>query len=106
MEQYKVSCANCGDDIALVYATDKALTDWCDLHYTCYSDGKNWHGCMAVNISPIDSSLGFECSCGQDTRDFRANNTLPQNILDKLIEKSSVGKAFGKPSSKFKVTKI
>lgn len=106
MRKYQILCDNCGDSVAFIYATDESLTDWCDLHYTCFNDGKYWHGCMSVNISPIDQSLGFECSCGQDTRDFRANNTLPNNVLIKIIERNSKGREFNKKDSKFKVIKL
>ena len=85
-KQYEVKC-KCGNDIAVLWAKDETLTEWCDLHYLCEHNKKTWKGCMAVNISPIDLTLGFECTCGNDTRDFSANTTLsPKDKENKIKE--------------------
>lgn len=60
-----------------------------------------WQGALTVNISPIDGTLGFECACGVDTRDFRANMTLPSEIRQAKIAITSQGREFGKGNSKF-----
>lgn len=58
-----------------------------------------WYGCATVNISPIDQELGFECFCGNDTRDFRTSATLPSSkIYAKLARR-----AFGKMNSGYLV---
>lgn len=131
MKKYVVTCSQCSAVMAHVHAPDKSLTDWCDLHYLTqtkteeyeveYSEinkkGKEvlktrketrifWHGCMAVNISPIDQSLGFECTCGQDTRDFRANTTLPSKEKEKWVKKTQIGRKFGETNSQFKVKEM
>lgn len=105
MEKYEIICAICKSKIAELYATDVTLTDWCDLHYFCEHDSKEWKGCMAVNISPIDGKLGFECTCGNDTRDFRANTTLKPKDLAAKIKETEVGREFTK-DSKFLVRKV
>lgn len=102
-KKYKVKCSNCNSDIAELYAKDDTLTEWYDLHYLCEHDDKDWSGCMAVNISPIDGKLGFECACGNDTRDFRANSTLKTKDLNKKLEQTQKGKEFGKIDSQFKI---
>ena len=103
--KYIITCANCGNPVAEVYAKDKTLSDYCNLHTISETDGEHWFGCFALNLSPIDGSIGIECSCGQDTRDFRANNTLPQSKLNYMIEKTSQGRNFGVIGAKYKVTK-
>jgi hypothetical protein len=106
LKQYKVFCKNCDAQVGTIHASNKYLDDWANLHYYCEAkkDANGFHewvGCMAVNISPIDQKLGFECSCGQDTRDFRANTTIPPAILNNLIEENMKGRDFGKVNSKF-----
>jgi len=63
--------------------------------------GGHWEGALGVNISPIDERLGLECCCGIDTRDFRANMTLEEDVRKRIIEKNSRGKEFGKNDSAF-----
>jgi len=106
MKPYKIVCGDCGSDIAYIYATDEKLTDWCDLHYTCIKIKNHWNGCMTVNISPIDGTIGFECSCGNDTRDYRANSTLPPHIIKEIWDKNLQGREFGTKQSKFKAIKL
>lgn len=106
MDYYEVSCRKCGEVQGYCWATDKTLKDWCDFHYVQWSDGQSWHGCFTPHISPITQELCFECSCGNDTRDFRANMTLPEKRSIELEEKNSVGRAFGKSDSKFIARKI
>lgn len=102
-KKYKVQCSNCGADIAELYAKDATLSEWYDLHYLCEHNKLKWSGCLAVNISPIDGRLGFECACGNDTRDFRSNTTLKSKDLVKKLEETEKGKDFGKVDSQFKV---
>lgn len=65
-----------------------------------------WEGALAINISPIDGKLGIECACGQDTRDFRANATLPDEERAKLVKRSMQGRELGKQDSKFRASPI
>lgn len=132
--RYLVTCKDCSAEIAYVYAVDEELTDWCDVHYTCATkeesykvkehytevkDGKNvektrlvdairyfWHGAFATHISPVDGHLGFECTCGNDTRDFRANTTLPAKVAEQMAKDNLKGRAFNKWNSKFKVKEV
>jgi len=53
-----------------------------------------WFGCATVNLSPIDQKLGFECFCGNDTRDFRSSATLPPNEIHARLRKREFGKAY------------
>jgi len=98
---YSVSCVNCGEKMANVWATNGKLVEWCDLHYINWYDEKSWHGCLTVNISPIDGLLGFECACGEDTRDFRGKNALPPIQRQLKIEYSMKHRNFEHPHSKF-----
>ena len=105
MKKYEIYCRECGDLIAYVNADNEQLDNWCNLHYVSEArlgfeyqnfsiDGKlkkkkvkigEWRGCMGLQISPIDEKLGFECSCGNDTRDFRIKNNLTGlQLKDKL----------------------
>ena len=101
MRPYEVSCGKCKATVAYCYATDPSLSDWCDLHYVCEHDGKRWYGARTVNISPVDGKLSFECCCGNDTRDFRANRQLPEKITRRIEEKNRVGRELGKHNSRF-----
>lgn len=103
MKKYKVVCGKCGEDIAELWATSPKLEDWCDLHYLSWHDLNDWHGCIAVNISPLDQTLGFECACGNDTRDFRLGicNIKGKELRDKISE-TMQGRDFGRKDSKFK----
>jgi len=162
MSRYKITCKNCNETMGYCWATDKTLTDWCDLHYVSWAEeheiesdieekcpkcngwgevmnpkfnpeitnsikqklscvkckGKKkvkkkikdhehlWHGCYGSHISPVTEQLCFECTCGQDTRDFRANMTLPALKAFEIEEKNKVGREFGKSNSKFKASKV
>jgi len=106
MKKYAVICKDCKSTLAFLYATDKSLEDWCDLHYVCEHDNLKWSGCMAVNISPVDGYLGFECTCGNDTRDFRANTTLPPQQAFEVAESNLKGREFNKRDSKFLVKEV
>lgn len=99
--QYEIICNNCNNVVANCWSSDGSLSDYFDLHYVCENNGKNWRGAMSLNISPIDGKLGIECACGQDTRDFRANNTLPLKEKNQRIIEGLKGREFGKGNSKF-----
>lgn len=102
-KHYYIYCRNCEARIATLYAKDRSIgTDWCDLHYQSKavvdkvkSDDKgvavggHWEGCFSVNIEPKTGRLGFECACGNDTR-----------------QPDAKGKEFGKRGSKFIVREI
>lgn len=98
---FTVYCKNCGSKVATVWATDETLTDWCDLHYYTLLTPTGWAGCLAVNDSPIDGRLGFECACGMDTRDYRVNKSLPPIAKQFMIEQNEKQRPFDKPSSGF-----
>lgn len=101
MKRYKITCKNCGETLGFCWATDSTLKDFCDFHYVSWSDGIEWHGCLTPHISPITEQLCLECCCGQDTRDFRANMTLPGKIAYEKEELCKIGRDFGKALSKF-----
>lgn len=105
--KYKIMCTNCKEHVADVAADNSNLDNWCDLHYisTSYIDKNgagHWKGALSINISPIDGKIGIECCCGADTRDFRANSTLPGKVVKRKIEECSKGREFGNKDSKFK----
>jgi hypothetical protein len=106
MQAYKIVCKRCGEVVGLVYATDKYMSDWCDLHYVTRTDGKFWYGTRAINISPVDDKVGIECSCGNDTRDFRANTTMNPADALKIAESNMKGRDFGKKNSRFFLKEI
>ena len=99
VSSFEITCKSCQEVLAYVYADDATLLNWHATYYVSSYDATRWYGCMAVNVSPIDSALGFECACGVDTRDFRANrNTLlKQRTQDNLEQRT-----FGKSKSAFK----
>lgn len=124
LKQFDIVCNNCDSLLGKCYASDESLSDWVDLHYYCKSilvlqkretgeidkkgkkvletiEASYWQGALAVNISPIDQKLGFECACGEDTRDFRANQSLPDIVKVKKIKESSKGRSFNEKDSKF-----
>lgn len=105
MEQYHIVCTVCKSKVAQLYSADETMSNFCDLHYICETDGQKWFGAFTLNLSPIDGILGIECACGNDTRDFRANKTLSPKQISKIESVNSVGRIFGKPDSKFKLVK-
>lgn len=100
-KRFNINCVRCGEKVAYCWAFNEALEGWCDLHYICWYDRKSWHGAMALNVSPLDESLGFECACGEDTRDFRGNKNMPPIQKRLMIEYTMTHKEFGKKTSKF-----
>lgn len=102
-KQYEIFCKKCKAKVAEVFARNKKLEDWFDLHYYSWHDKKNWHGAVGLNISPIDQSVGFECACGNDARDFRANQTMRGKQLADKINETVDGREWGKRNSKFKL---
>jgi len=91
-KKFFINCTRCGEKVGYCWANNEALEEWVDLHYICWYDKKSWHGAMAVNVSRIDGSLGFECACGEDTRDFRGNRTLPPIQKQLMIEYTMVAR--------------
>lgn len=103
MKQYTIICKNCDEIQGYCYASNSNLEDFCDFHYVSWTDGVQWFGCFTPNISPITQQLTLECACGQDTRDFRANQTLATKTVIELEEKAKEGREFGTNESKFNV---
>lgn len=101
-----ISCKNCSQVQGFVWATDDALSDWCDFHYFQWTDGNEWFGCLTPNVSVIDGRLGLECTCGFDTRDFRANMTLPVKVAMDVEKSNEKGRRFGVVDSKFDVKNV
>ncbi len=106
MNRYEIKCAKCGAVQGYCWATDATLKDFCDFHYVQWTDGNEWFGNLTPNISPIDGSLGLECTCSNDTRDFRANQTMSLLQSIKIEESNREGREFSKPGAKFTVHKI
>ena len=106
LNRYEITCGSCGEVQGYCWASDETLTDWCDFHYVQWTNGKEWKGCLTPQISPIDESLCLECACGLDSRDFRANMTLPSIVASEKESSNKVGREFGKINSKFKVEKV
>lgn len=104
LKKYTIRCSTCGEKVAYCWAKNDKLEGWCDLHYICWYDKETWYGAMAVNVSPIDNRIGFECACGEDTRDYRANRTLPPIQKRLMTEYSQKHRDFGSPNSKFIAT--
>lgn len=103
LNRYEISCKNCGEIQGYCYASDSSLSDFCDFHYTNWTDGELWYGCLTPNISPVDQKLTLECTCGQDTRDFRANMTLSAKKAIEIERQNKIGRDYDDPKSKFKV---
>lgn len=103
MTKFKLYCTYCGELVGECYATDNTLKDFCDFHYVSTHNGEYWQGVLGVNMSPIDGMIGIECCCGNDTRDFRANNTLDPNAKKQKMLETSIGREYGKKTSGYKV---
>lgn len=106
MKRYEIYCGNCGDVQGYLWAKDETLTDWCDFHYAQWTDGSQWHGCFTPHISPITEQLCLECTCGNDTRDFRANMTINGKVANMIEESNKEGRNFGERGSKFKIREV
>jgi hypothetical protein len=106
MQRYEVVCTNCGELQGVLWATDPSLRDWCDFHYIQWSDGVKWHGCFTPHISPITQELLFECCCGNDTRDFRANMTMNRKRAEEIEKENAIGRKLNRSDSKFIVRKF
>lgn len=106
MKRHKVDCINCGETQGYCWATDQTLKDWCDFHYTNWSDGNKWYGCIGPHVSPITEQLHLECACGQDTRDFRANMNMDPKKAHAIEKENQKGREFGRSDSKFKVSVV
>lgn len=103
MQHYQITCNDCKEILGYVWATSPRLESWCDFHYYNWTDGEQWKGCLTPNISPIDGYLTIECTCGNDSRDFRANMSISYKQALKIEEKNKVGRKFGEKNSKFKL---
>lgn len=127
-KKYKITCANCGALIGFVHADNEKLDGWCNFHYTTelkevefieYKKVKvktkkgfdivtkkvktkkpQWIGCFTPNISPTDGKLGFECTCGQDTRDCRSMISANPKMAE-ISKQRLEGREFGQINSKF-----
>ncbi len=106
MKRYEIACARCGQVQGYCWASNAKLEDWFDFHYVQWTDGNEWFGNLTPNISPISEFLGLECTCGQDTRDFRANQTLSLRRSVQIEESNKEGREFNKKGSKFTVTEV
>lgn len=106
LKRYEISCSVCGQVQGYCWATSPDLHDWCDFHYTQWTDGKQWFGCLTPNVSPITGQLGLECCCGNDTRDFRANVALPIREAVKKEDSNKEGREFNTKASKFTVRRV
>lgn len=106
MQRYKITCQNCGQIMGWCWATDETLRDWCDFHYAQWTDGESWYGCFTPHVSPVSEQLCFECTCGQDTRDFRPNVLLPSRKSLNLERRNAIGRDLGQPNSKFKANVV
>lgn len=100
-KKYYIICRRCSEKTAYVWADNEALEGWCDLHYLCSYDKVAWYGAMAINVSPIDGKIGIECTCGEDTRDFRVNKTMPPIQKELMISYSQKHRGFGKNTSAY-----
>lgn len=103
LKHYEIVCRKCKETQGFCWASDASLVDWCDFHYVQWTRGDQWRGCFTPHISPITQQLCFECCCGQDTRDFRANMKLSQRIAENKERANSIGREFNQPNSKFLV---
>lgn len=100
-KRYYIYCTRCQEKIAYVWAKNEKLEEWCDLHYLCSHDRETWYGALAINVSPIDGKIGIECACGEDTRDYRANRSMPPIQKQLMIEYSQKHRKFGDANSTF-----
>lgn len=105
-KRYKVVCNKCNRPQGYLYADSPKLNDWFDFHYVQWHYGKYWYGCFSPHISPITEKLHFECACGQDTRDFRANRSMPGPLAYEKELENRKGRDFGKADSKFRLEEI
>lgn len=103
LQRFEITCNNCGQIQGYCYAKDATLDDFCDFHYVNWTDGKQWYGCLTPNISPITQQLTLECTCGYDTRDFRANQTLSGKVAEQMEKDNREGREFNRRDSKFGV---
>lgn len=106
MKRYELYCRSCGAIQGYCWATTPKLEDWCDFHYAQWTDGTRWFGCLTPNISPIDEKLTLECCCGNDSRDFRANMTLPGKVAYEMEEENRRGRDFSTHQSRFGVREV
>ena len=106
LHKYFITCTSCGEKVAYVWARNEKLEGWCDLHYLCWYDKDSWYGSMTVNVSPVDGELGFECACGEDTREYRSNRTLPPIPKALMSEYSLKHRKFAHPDSKFSTMEV
>ncbi len=106
LSRFEITCSTCGEKVAYCYAKNEKLEGWCDLHYLTWYDRTSWYGAATVNISPIDGKIGFECHCGEDTKDHRCTRGLPPVQRMLMIEYSMKHRAFGHSESKFIASEV
>lgn len=106
LTRFKIICRECGELQAYLWATNSTLEDWCDCHYVQWHDGEYWHGCFTPHISPVTQRLCFECTCGNDTRDFTLNLTLPGSLAQQKEAQNKKGREYSKADSKFLVKEV
>lgn len=61
--KYEVSCNNCKENLATIYAKNETLEDWRRARYLSWHDKKNWYGALGLNIDLTTSEIRFECTC-------------------------------------------
>lgn len=106
LSRYEIRCKKCNQVLGYCWASDSTLKDFCDFHYVQWTNGTQWYGCFTLQISPITQQLCFECACGEDTRDFRANMTLSSKLSEAHEKVNAVGREFGNKNSKFLVRQV
>lgn len=102
LKQFFIYCNNCGDVVAYCWAKKANLEGWCDLHHITYNDREMFRGCITPNVSLVDGRLGFECACGEDTRDHRKGSTLPPQARRLMIDYVMAHRDFGKETSSYR----
>ena len=106
MKKYAIHCGACDELQGYIHAYNKNLDGWCNFHYYQRAENGQWKGCLTPHVSPVTGKLCLECCCGEDTRDFTINQTLPAHISQKIELDNKEGRDFNKYNSKFKVKEV
>lgn len=64
-KKYSLSCPDCKEIVATLYASNQNLDNYANLHYVCWHDTKSWHGTFGVNVNPSTEEITIECCCGR-----------------------------------------